>query len=126
MCCIWIDCAPGPERDARAVLEDQGEIDRVTRLQRLFEADQHDVQAAGLQGDRLPGGNLDLLDSAHAHHTAFFDVGVQLDDLRDSAFGTDQGLRLSGLVFQGHEDGAVRLAGRHSTGVGIADRDLCA
>ena len=80
------------------------------------------VIAARLEGERLPGGNLDAGDLPHLHHAVVHRHFMNLDDAGDRRFAGDQPHALVGL--QLHEGTGGLLLRHRSANPRLGDGDL--
>src|SRR3546814_9819723 len=95
--------------DRAGLLEGEGEGEALAFVQRLLQADQHEVVAARPQDGAAVSGNLDRLQTTHLHDVAVHLVRVQLDALGDIAGGPEQAVGITGVLY-GEEGGKVGRA----------------
>jgi hypothetical protein len=84
------------------LLEDQRALDALPLDQRLFEAEQHDMEGAGLEFDRL--ARLDLQAALHGPHlgdAVVHDQAVDLEAGGHRGRAADQAVGLGALVLDG-------------------------
>src|SRR5690606_38738273 len=58
----------GSHVNLAGLFKDKRQLQLFTRLERLLQAHEHDVVAAGAERHRLAGWHLDRFDAAHLHH----------------------------------------------------------
>jgi hypothetical protein len=104
--------------------EVEGQGKAFALLQRGFEADQHDVEAAGLKFDSFAGRKINPLDRAHAHDVALDDVGMHLGPRRHRAGGFDETIGGGPRIVQGHISRTRRRRAGGCPCPGLDDADV--
>src|ERR1044071_2839104 len=93
-------------------------------LERALEVDQHEMRTVRLELEAALGGYVVPLDLAHAHDVAVLDADVGLDLGCRVGRASDEALRLSRLIAEGHVAGGCLLPRRRRSYPGVAHLHL--
>ena len=107
------------------ILEDQCQRNGCPIFQGLGQAHQHYVVTTAHQHVLAAGWDFEaFLDRAHAHDSVVVDMCMQLDQLRDRAFGGQKAIGILAGIAYGHKHRAGRCAQTRAAGIRVFDRNV--